>query len=111
MVQLAAGLDDKNRLSEESQQRALECLARFGQRLRHISPQRLRIVGTNTLRQARNSADFLVRAEDVLGHTVEIISGQEEARLIYLGVPHRVAAVYYTTLGVYTRQRTQFYRR
>ena len=44
MVQLAAGLDDKNRLSEESQQRALECLARFGQRLRHISPQRLRIV-------------------------------------------------------------------
>lgn len=93
MVQLAAGLDEKNRLSEESQQRALECLARFGQRLRHISPQRLRIVGTNTLRQARNSADFLVRAEDVLGHTVEIISGQEEARLIYLGVAHSVADI------------------
>ena len=93
MVQLAAGLDDKNQLSEDSQRRALECLARFGQRLRHIPPQQLRIVGTNTLRQARNSAEFLTRAEDVLGHDVEIISGQEEARLIYLGVAHNVADV------------------
>ncbi len=93
MVQLAAGLDDKNRLSEESQRRALECLARFGQRLRHIPPSQLRIVGTNTLRQARNSAEFLSRAEELLGHHVEIISGQEEARLIYLGVVHSVADV------------------
>lgn len=91
MVQLAAGLDARNRLNEEAQQRALACLARFGQRLRHLPPEQLRIVGTNTLRQARNSADFLLRAEEVLGHTVEIISGQEEARLIYLGVAHSVA--------------------
>ena len=82
MVQLAAGLDSRNRLSGESQQRALDCLARFGQRLRQIPPEQLRIVGTNTLRLARNSAEFLVRAEAVLGHTVEIISGHEEARLI-----------------------------
>ena len=54
MVQLASGLDNRNRLSEESQQRALDCLARFGQRLRHLAPEQLRIVGTNTLRQARN---------------------------------------------------------
>jgi len=91
MVQLAAGLDARNRLDEEAQQRALACLARFGQRLRHLPPEQLRIVGTNTLRQARNSADFLLRAEEVLGHPVEIISGQEEARLIYLGVAHSVA--------------------
>ncbi len=93
MVQLAAGLDNRNRLSEESQQRALDCLARFGQRLRHLAPEQLRIVGTNTLRQARNSALFLSRAEQVLGHNIEIISGQEEARLIYLGVAHSVADV------------------
>ena len=93
MVQFAAGLDGKNRLSEESQLRALDCLARFGQRLRHIPPEQLRIVGTNTLRQARNSAEFLVRAEAVLGHNIEIISGYEEARLIYLGVAHSVADV------------------
>jgi exopolyphosphatase/guanosine-5'-triphosphate,3'-diphosphate pyrophosphatase len=93
MVQLAAGLDGRNRLSEEAQQRALDCLARFGQRLRHIPPAQLRIVGTNTLRLARNSAEFLARAEAVLGHSVEIISGPEEARLIYLGVMHSVAAI------------------
>ncbi|MDG4555052.1 MAG: Ppx/GppA phosphatase family protein [Candidatus Competibacter sp.] len=93
MVQLAAGLDNRNRLSEESQQRALDCLARFGQRLRHLAPEQLRIVGTNTLRQARNSTGFLSRAEQVLGHNIEIVSGQEEARLIYLGVAHSVADV------------------
>jgi exopolyphosphatase/guanosine-5'-triphosphate,3'-diphosphate pyrophosphatase len=93
MVQLAAGLDGRNRLSEESQLRALDCLGRFGQRLRQIPPEQLRIVGTNTLRQARNSAEFLTRAEAVLGHNIEIISGHEEARLIYLGVAHSVADV------------------
>jgi exopolyphosphatase/guanosine-5'-triphosphate,3'-diphosphate pyrophosphatase len=93
MVQLAAGLDSHNRLSDPAQQRALDCLARFGQRLRHIPPARLRIVGTNTLRQARNSAEFVARAEQLLGHKVEIVSGQEEARLIYLGVAHSVGDV------------------
>jgi exopolyphosphatase/guanosine-5'-triphosphate,3'-diphosphate pyrophosphatase len=93
MVQLAAGLDGRNRLSAASQQRALDCLARFGQRLRHLPPARLRIVGTNTLRQARNSAQFVARAEQLLGQRVEIVSGQEEARLIYLGVAHSVGDV------------------
>jgi len=93
MVQFAAGLDRRNRLSESAQQRALDCLARFGQWLRHVPPEQLRIVGTNTLRQARNSTEFLVRAEAVLGHRIEIISGHEEARLVYLGVVHNVADV------------------
>ena len=93
MVQLAGGLDGRNRLSQESQKRALDCLARFGQRLRDIPPEQLRIVGTNTLRQARNSAEFVARAEQVLGHKVEIVRGQEEARLIYLGVAHSVGDV------------------
>lgn len=93
MVQLAAGLDQRNRLSSAAQQRALACLERFGQRLQQIQAGRLRIVGTNTLRQARNSAGFLRRAQQVLGHSVDIISGAEEARLIYLGVVHSVAAI------------------
>ena len=75
MVQLAGGLDDRNRLSEESQRRALACLARFGQRLRHIPADQIRIVGTNPLRQARNSAEFVARAEQLLGHKVEIVAG------------------------------------
>jgi exopolyphosphatase/guanosine-5'-triphosphate,3'-diphosphate pyrophosphatase len=93
MVQLAAGLDDNNRLSPQAQQRALDCLARFAQRLRHIPPARVRIVGTNTLRQARNSAEFVARAEQTLAHRVEVVSGHEEARLIYLGVAQSVGHV------------------
>lgn len=93
MVQLAAGLDEKNKLSDGAQARALECLARFGQRLRHMSSSRVRIVGTNTLREARNGQEFLRQAEAVLGHPVEVVSGMEEARLIYLGVAHSIADV------------------
>ncbi len=91
MVQLADGLDENNRLSRESQERALACLARFGQRLRDIPPSQVRIVGTNTLRKARNSAPFLKKAEEVLWHSIDIVSGIEEARLIYLGVAHTSA--------------------
>lgn len=86
MVQLAAGLDDQHRLSKEAQKRALACLSKFGQRLRHMPASRVRVVGTNTLRQARNGEEFLLKAEEALGHSVEIISGIEEARLIYQGV-------------------------
>ena len=86
MVRLAEGLDAHDDLAEPVARRALECLERFGQRLREIPPRNVRVVGTNTLRRANNAADFLRRAEAALGHTVEIISGREEARLIYLGV-------------------------
>jgi exopolyphosphatase/guanosine-5'-triphosphate,3'-diphosphate pyrophosphatase len=88
MVRLAAGLDENNVLNEESRKRALECLGRFGQRLQNIPEEGVRIVGTNTLRQARNSKKFLSDAEKVLGYPIDIISGVEEARMIYLGVSH-----------------------
>ena len=88
MVQLAAGLDAKGRISGEAQRRGLDCLARFGQRLRDLETSHVRILGTNTLRAARNGEKFVSEAEAVLGHSVEIISGIEEARLVYLGVAH-----------------------
>jgi len=88
MVRLAAGLDNKNTLSDESMERAMACLTRFGQLLRDMPPGSVRIVGTNTLRKARNSQALIEHAEEVLGHPVEIIAGVEEARLIYLGVSH-----------------------
>ncbi len=87
MVRLAAGLDKDHKLSKEAQARALECLSRFGQRLRSLRPENVRIVGTNTLRQTE-STDFIERAQETLGHHIDIISGHEEARLIYLGVCH-----------------------
>lgn len=86
MVRLAAGLDEKNNLSEDAQQRALACLERFGQRLSGMPQGSVRAVGTNTLRSAHNSDAFIAAAEAALGHPIEIISGLEEARLIYLGV-------------------------
>jgi len=85
MVRLAGGLDDNNLLTPEASERALECLARFGQRLRGLEPENVRIVGTNALRKANNSREFIARAEQALGFAIEIISGVEEARLVYLG--------------------------
>ncbi len=93
MVQLAAGLDKDQCLDEASQNRALECLARFGERLRDIPPDRMRAVGTNTLRKARDPSDFMQKAQDLLGHEIEIISGMEEARLIYVGVSRTLPAI------------------
>jgi exopolyphosphatase/guanosine-5'-triphosphate,3'-diphosphate pyrophosphatase len=88
MVRLAAGLGPDGRLSREATTRALGCLERFGQRLRAVRADGVRVVGTNTLRKAHRKQGFLVRARAALGHPIEIISGIEEARLIYLGVAH-----------------------
>ena len=86
MVRLGAGLDENNCLDEVSQQRALDCLSRFSQRLQNIDPRDIRIAGTNTLRIAKNKNKFIKRAKKVLDHKIEIITGVEEARLVYHGV-------------------------
>ncbi len=85
-VALAEGLDDEKHLTGGARTRALDALGMFGQRLHHMPPGSVRAVGTNTLRQAKNAREFLDEAEAVLGHPIEIISGREEARLVYLGV-------------------------
>jgi exopolyphosphatase/guanosine-5'-triphosphate,3'-diphosphate pyrophosphatase len=87
-VRLAAGLGDDGRLSPEAQVRAFECLRRFGDRLRNVPREQVRAVGTNTFRKARNARAFRSEAERALGVPIEVISGQEEARLIYQGVSH-----------------------
>lgn len=87
-VRLAAGLTDSLQLEPAAAQRALACLERFGQRIRELHPDKVRAVGTNTLRRARTAGDFLDQAQTALGHPIEVISGIEEARLIYLGVAH-----------------------
>ena len=87
-VRLAEGLDARGGLDPEVRQRALDCLARFGQRLREIPPQRVRAIATNTVRRLASPQAFLIDAEDELGHAIEVVAGREEARLIYLGVAH-----------------------
>ena len=87
-VRLAGGLDEQRHLSAEAQDKALACLTRFGQRLRGLPGARVRVVGTNTLRRMKDGERFIEAAERALGHDVEIISGVEEARLVYSGVTH-----------------------
>jgi exopolyphosphatase / guanosine-5'-triphosphate,3'-diphosphate pyrophosphatase len=89
-VRLAAGLRPDGGLDPARRDKALECLARFGQRLRVLPQQRVRAVATNTVRRLSNPAGFLGPAEQALGHPIEVVSGREEARLIYLGVAHGI---------------------
>jgi len=87
-VRLGGGLDADGMLTEAAVQRGLDCLRRFAARLAGFSPHQVRAVATQTLREARNRNAFLVRAQEALGYPIEVISGREEARLIYAGVSH-----------------------
>lgn len=88
MVRLAEGLDSNGGLRPDVVARALDCLARFGQKLRSVPPAQVRAIATNTVRQLRNPQSFLLPAETALGHGIEVVAGREEARLVYLGVAH-----------------------
>ncbi len=90
-VAIAEGLDAKKILTRKVARRALECLARFRQRLAHHPRGAIRAVGTNTMRQLHDGGRFLARAERALGHRIEIVAGKEEGRLIYLGASHSLA--------------------
>src|SRR2546422_242239 len=92
VVRLGAGLTAEKRIDRGTQAQALETLAKFAERLRGFSRQAIRAVGTNALRVAKNSPQFLREARQVLGFPIEVISGREEARLIYLGVAHALPA-------------------
>src|ERR1700748_13857 len=88
MVRLASGVEENGRIDKEVAARAIACLQRFGQRLRDMHADSVRVVGTNALRLAHKKQAFLERAREALGHPIEIIAGMEEARLIYSGVAH-----------------------
>jgi exopolyphosphatase/guanosine-5'-triphosphate,3'-diphosphate pyrophosphatase len=92
-VQLAAGLDEQGRLDTPSCRRGLECLQRYAQRLQGLPREDIRVVGTSALRSARNARDFLEPGERILGAPIEVIPGEEEARLIHLGVAREITAV------------------
>jgi exopolyphosphatase / guanosine-5'-triphosphate,3'-diphosphate pyrophosphatase len=92
MVRLGAGLESDGRLNKDVAARAIACLERFGQRLRDMRPDSVRVVGTNVFRRAKRKETFIERAREALGHPIEIVSGIEEARLIYSGVSHTMPA-------------------
>ncbi len=85
-VRQGSGLDEDRNLTPEAIQRGLDCLARFGERLAGFKKGEVRAVATQTLREARNRDAFLAKANKALGFPIDVISGREEARLIYQGV-------------------------
>jgi exopolyphosphatase / guanosine-5'-triphosphate,3'-diphosphate pyrophosphatase len=87
-LRIGAAVDEGGRLTAPAQRAAIACLARFGERLRGLHPSAVRVVATNAFRVAKNAAVFLPKAEAALGFPIDVISGHEEARLIYLGVAH-----------------------
>jgi len=91
-VRQGAGLDESRNLTPQAMQAGWDCLARFGERLAGFQPHEVRAVATQTLREARNREDFLARANQILGFPIEVISGREEARLIYEGVSQMLPA-------------------
>ena len=90
MVQLARGINAAGQLDKSAQKRAVACLRRLGERLRDIPPEQVRAVGTKTLRAIKSSGAFIKLAESALGVPIQIVSGYEEARLIYSGLAHSV---------------------
>ena len=91
MIQLARGLSNNNELTESAEARAIACLQRFQERIRDIPKHQIRVAGTKTLRSASNARSFLYKAEAALGHSIDIVSGYEEARLVYLGVSRDIS--------------------
>jgi len=89
-IRLAAGLGPDSKLSPESMETAVRCLRDFSAILRQHRLDAVRVVATNTLRVARNADLLLPRLEDAIGYPVEIISGEEEGRLIYMGVARAI---------------------
>lgn len=87
-VRLGGGLDVNRHLSQDSMQCGWDCLARFSERLDNFKKKQVRVVATQTLREARNREVFIARGQEILGFPIDVISGKEEARLIYLGVSH-----------------------
>ena len=100
VVRLGAGLTAEKRIDRATQALALEALAKFAERLRGFARPAVRAVGTNALRVAKNSPQFLREARAALGFPIEVISGREEARLIYLGVAHSLPPAQHRRLVV-----------
>jgi exopolyphosphatase/guanosine-5'-triphosphate,3'-diphosphate pyrophosphatase len=92
-VALAAGLNTDGSLDDAARRRAIDCLGRIAERLRSIPATNIRVVGTNTFRKIRDGGVLLRDAEEAMGHTIEVLGGAEEARLVYLGVRHEVGSL------------------
>src|SRR5258706_13613007 len=85
-LRFGAGLDPQGRIKSSAMKAALECLARFRERLAGLHPSAVRAVATNTFRVAKNAREFLPQAERALGFPIDIIGGHQGGRPVYLCV-------------------------
>lgn len=85
-IKLAEGLVDQGCLSESAKQRARACIERFAEAIAGVPKDNIRVVGTDALRRASDSAAFVREIEQLLGVPVQVVSGEEEAHIIFQGV-------------------------
>jgi len=88
-VRLSEGLQG-GALDEMALDRGWQALSRFGKKLRGFEAGRVRAVATSAVREADNAQLFLASAERHLGFRIDVISGHEEAQLVYAGVTHSI---------------------
>ena len=88
LVRLAQGLNERRELSRAAMDRGLTVIRSFAKVVKDMDASRVRVVATYTLRRARNRNEFLRAAREIFPFPIEVISGDEEARLIYQGVAH-----------------------
>ena len=87
-VRLASGLNNKGVLDKKAIAKGIDALVRFDSRLTGVTAEDIRVVATHTLREAKNADEFLDLASSRFRAPIEVISGPEEARLIYQAVAH-----------------------
>lgn len=90
-VKLASGLDTNNKLNDAAIERAVNALTKIAPLTKQLTRDNFRAVATYTLREAKNTHKLLKAAAHVFPFDIEVISGHEEARLIYQGVAHHSA--------------------
>ena len=91
VTRLGEGLDATGRLGDEPMTRTAEAIAAMVDDARGAGVEKLAAVGTAGLRIASNSADFLAAVRERTGVEVEVISGEDEARLAYVAATSGLA--------------------
>ncbi len=86
IVRLGEGLQRNGLLSEEAMGRALQTLAQYLNQCQRKGVEKIFAFGTNPLREAKNSEEFLKRVKKEFALPIEVISGKEEAQLSFLAV-------------------------
>jgi exopolyphosphatase / guanosine-5'-triphosphate,3'-diphosphate pyrophosphatase len=86
ITRLGGGFTRERGLSEEAQQRSVDALKRFAAEIRRHEVAKLRAVATSAVRDAVNGAQFVERVRQETGIDLEVIDGEEEARLTLRGV-------------------------